>query len=135
MTRDEARALWIKQLRDPEAKKEKGALESPYDSNMRCCLGHACHALGAERKVRTAAGQDTILYEGAAAILPERIAVLLDITTMGSLVEETKIGKACISALTDMNDYTDMQPSDIADWLEANWYNMESYRLTKWEDE
>ena len=50
---DENRQKWLAVLRAPESSKAVGVLESRTDENSRCCLGHACHALGITRTVTT----------------------------------------------------------------------------------
>ena len=83
---EEYRAKWLAQLRDPKSKYWMAELESIDDPNKRCCLGHACHALGAiknvdyENEVRYTFGDDWDV-----AYLPPGIAKMLNITNDGKL--------------------------------------------------
>ena len=84
---DEYRAKWLTQLRDPESKLLIGELESIDDPNKRCCLGHACHALEAERTLDFT-GQEVYYSCGNdrdMAYLPLGIAEKLNITNNGKL--------------------------------------------------
>ena len=138
------RAAWLAQLRDPEAGKALGMLEDPNDPNQRCCLGHACHALGADRK----------LYDGkvwygkdlkSPSALPSGVMDALamwgrdgDFRASVSMADVRRIvgrparldegidddEKEWIQSLSALNDGTDLTPAEIADVIEANWENL-----------
>ena len=117
---DNNRRKWLSQLRDPESKKETGQLESLDDSNTRCCLGHACHALGIKRLVESYAHEQekVVTYDFQNTNLPYSACNMLNINVLGEFKKEVLVnGKYCQS-LTEINDFTDLTPKEIADLIE-----------------
>ena len=121
------RKLWLKQLRNPESTKAYRRLENWESPNERCCLGHACHALGIERVVR----QDwsemqagyicSVSYDEERSVLSNRVAEMLDITRMGQFRNSYRQDEDAVqvfTCLTDLNDQTDLEPHQIADIIE-----------------
>lgn len=112
----EARAVWLKTLRAPGAKKTTQRLESPKDTNARCCLGHACHALGVERKVVTEGFPGgyqgpLVRYGGEVLALPRSVAKQLDISPLGAFrrkvyVEGASNPNGGMNSLVGVNDDT-----------------------------
>ena len=126
--RDEAFKLWLEVLRDPKSEKTQGRLEDPDNAKARCCLGHACHALGEERYVKTSgAGYPSqapyiVMYAGDAGVLSEGAASLLGIQPDG-LLKESDGGVKGMYTLVDLNDDTNLTPAEIADVIECLWQN------------
>ena len=122
---EEYRAMWLAQLRDPESKLWTGELESIEDSNKRCCLGHACHALGAkknvdyENEVRYTFGDDWDV-----AYLPNGIAEKLNITVNGEFREPFRIEDYEACDLSYLNDSGLIDtPAQMADIIEEQFKN------------
>ena len=126
MKRDEARQKWLAQLRSPDAKKQIGMLENISIPNKRCCLGHACHALGSPRAI----DKNKVLYgkKKTYGTLPRELAVLLGITIAGHFektifldikptIQDVK-RPVSFDSLTEINDETDLTPSQISDVIE-----------------
>ena len=126
---DENRQKWLDQLRDPESKKARGMLEDSKDKNSRCCLGHACHALGIERDEDKK--YSVIYYDCEDTNLPFGARNALDIDGRGSFKEPVNITSVHHNSLTsvhedymtaydliDINDETDLTPQEIADVIE-----------------
>ena len=130
MNTDEARQKWLAQLRSPDAKKTTGKLEDFDDRRKRCCLGHACHALGESRRESISGHGKAVVqygYDRALYQLPDSAAELLDITTSGRFknaitVKHTVSGyegfSRLMTCLSDLNDDTTLTPSEIADVIE-----------------
>ena len=122
---DKYRAQWLAQLRSPEAKKTTGKLEDPDAPEKRCCLGHACHALGAKRTVERREAyehRDTVFYGekyGEASWLPLEVRQKLNISLKGSFRVPVPVDGITVNALSIVNDYTKLLPSEIADIIEA----------------
>ena len=118
------RNKWLAQLRDPESKKHYGELEDPSDSNARCCLGHACHALGIDRELQGDDDEIFVAYGGCLGNLPNEAARKLDIDIMGCFKNSIEI-RCCNSRgrlqvtkchnLTNVNDSTRLTPKEISD--------------------
>ena len=146
--RDEAFRLWLEVLRDPKSEKEKGRLENPDNPNARCCLGHACHALGAERRVvqhptsaMPASHDVRVEYGGAGehgeggqySVLPADVARVLKLTYEGSFkwdalpaddaLRYTVGAPFGLDSLASLNDKTNISPAELADVIEALWKN------------
>ena len=121
MTPEEARKTWFAFLREPGRKKHTGELESVLDNERRCCLGHACHVLGANR---TEICRDSSIYYGnQSGILPDSIAEMLDMDAEGCLYSSIDLdgdeeADGGIDTITALNDDTDLNPAQIADVLE-----------------
>ena len=128
---DENRRKWLAQLRDPESKKTTEKLESSIKSNERCCLGHACHALSADRE---AFADGIVYYDGEEGILPRSVEQKLNITHRGDFKEpitvrfmkrvDLPVGirpygtEIEANDLIEVNDFTDLTPKEIADVIE-----------------
>lgn len=119
MTQDEARAQWLTVLRDPKSKRNTGLLEDYDDQNKRCCLGHACHALGIERAFRPS---KLVCYgrgmESSLATLPWEAQQLLGITYDGRLRRGVMVQDFFYSNLATLNDDTKIEPAEMADIIE-----------------
>ena len=116
----ENRKIWLKQLRDPNAKKAIGALESSSCPDLRCCLGHACYALGIERKESSTrvfyGGKNEWKYTS----LPRPVSEMLGIDDFGLFKEPVLYKLKEYKSLADLNDKSDITPQKIADIIEAN---------------
>ena len=119
--------LWLAQLRHPDAGKFERALESSDNPNRRCCLGHACHALGIKmRPLKNCSFTD---YDGEHQVLSKSVQLMLGIDSLGSFkkripIDETRLtgnrhGIGDMNDLTDINDCSDYLPHEIADIIEA----------------
>ena len=127
---DENRRKWFGVLRDPESKKAVNKLESYTDKNARCCLGHACHALGIERKVMKFAN-GIIVYENKSDTLPFSVCNMLNIQNTGKFKKEVLVGDEPYWSLSRINDNTDLTPQEMADVIEDQFENdnlEEAYR-------
>ena len=128
---DEYRAMWLTQLRSPEAEQWTGELESLDEPKKRCCLGHACHALQAERSYT-----ENWVYYGSgrdmqSSTLPYSVAEKLNITPDGELFNCYVHGNDVYGALTIINDSGVFSLSEIADIIEegfkeGNFYTYDS---------
>ena len=120
MTTDEAWDLWLKQLRDPSAKKAIRQLESAKTGG-RCCLGHACFVLLPPQS-RETNQYDEVLYDGYKALFPPSLAKLLNVTRGVKFVHPIVISKdgdeVEVISITGINDGTDYTLFQIADILE-----------------
>ena len=125
---DEYRAKWLAQLRSPEAKKTTLKLENPKKPNNRCCLGHACHALGIQREVlesKNTVNGWMVHYGEQASYLPDEASLKLAILCNGEFVNEIKIdhihsyyANIEYKNLAQINDHTELTPAEIADIIE-----------------
>ena len=121
----ENRKKWLEQLRKPESEKTYSKLERYDNPNARCCLGHACHALGIEREEIKYYGEEHgVTYGNEHDVLPKEAAEMLDITLSGSIREEVRIDgfqngrPRYFVTLTTLNDKTELTPQQIADIIE-----------------
>ena len=117
---NEYRAMWLTQLRNPEAKQWTGELESLDEPEKRCCLGHACHALQAER---TVSKSFELVYYGSgrdqqSSTLPYSVAEKLNITHNGNMINGYVHGLDVYYELTKLNDSGVFSLSEIADIIE-----------------
>ena len=117
------REQWLEQLRNPESEKVTGMLEDPHCENARCCLGHACYALGIERE--ESVNQEYVYYDGEWEVLSGEVAEMLDITQNGNFVHDVNIADYFpeylpnkYMCLSDLNDRTSLKPQQIAVILE-----------------
>ena len=115
---DEYRRIWLAQLRSPEAKQWTGELESLVEPEKRCCLGHACHVLQAERSET-----DHWVYYGSgrdmqSSTLPYSVCEKLNILNDGEFINFYVHGTDDYSALTSLNDSGVFSLSEIADIIE-----------------
>ena len=137
------RKKWLAQLRHPDAMKARTELENYEDPRQRCCLGHACHALGIKRKERMTeftldgpTNTNVVFYDESTTYLPAKARKKLNLTYNGefrkpikvssSLAkywEETELFKAEFSNLAALNDLTPLGPNEIADVIEENFEN------------
>ena len=114
--RDEGFRLWLGVLRDPKSEKMCGALAHRFHTDQRCCLGHACHALGLPREQWDWRGG----YGGEHSYLPARVSELLDITQTGVFREPLLIDrlKARFETLAGLNDASNLSPAEMSNKLE-----------------
>lgn len=127
---DRAHARWHAALRESNARKHRGQLESIHASHCRCFLGHACHALGIRRWIGTVDDVEHVFYGSvpepwADSELPDEAARRLDITPLGDFSHPVPMrgrdGQPVqVSNVGQMNDDTEMTPAQAADWLTAN---------------
>ena len=117
---DENRQKWFKVLRDPESKKITNQLEDPEDPNARCCLGHACHALGIEREIELDPKKElyNVYYHGSNIVLPDIVSQMLNISNAGDFKKTIYVKNTPVSNLTQLNDTTSLTPSEIANVIE-----------------
>ena len=113
-TRAEAFDHWLLQLRHPDSLKHRGELEDSKNPNARCCLGHLCHALGIESYV----GQTRVYYQNNSTVLPEEVAELLDITTVGHMRKPVPYDDRVYYTLSKLNDESNIDTVGIADVIE-----------------
>ena len=116
------RQKWLDFLRGEGRRKAKGLLEkiAGYDKeNPRCCLGHACVALG----MKGVKDNTNMIYDGSSALLPLSAQIQLGISSDGSFKECVSVGSATYSSLSTINDCTDLSPADIADVIEEQFKN------------
>lgn len=116
------RQKWIDYLKRPETKKETHRLENPMDTDARCCLGHACYILGAERVER----HDRIEYFGNENYTPHQIVEELGLydrtgRIIGSSAFDnyTNFEEFSFYSLSVLNDMTDITPQKIGEYLES----------------
>ena len=125
---EEAWRLWLAFLREPGREKTEGKLEDVEHPEQRCCLGHACHVLGAERHADEHEGE--VLYDGREDEFTVPLAKLLNVTPTvyfrrpapvpkprSHTFEGTGVTVGFLSA-AKLNDDTDLTPAEIADVLE-----------------
>ena len=114
------RALWLATLRDPESLAHVGELESGGEPRARCCLGHACHALGAQRNEveRARYAPPRITYDGFSGQLPPSIAERLDISRNGAFVNPVALGDEHYGCLVTVNDRYRPTPRQMASIIE-----------------
>ena len=112
----ENRRKWIDHLKDPSTKKFGKLLESISDPEARCCLGHACHVLGAVRCVMAG----SVFYDGSRTVLSQYMVDQLGLHTNGGRSNDgSKLGKWNYSTLSVINDHTDANPQEIGAYLET----------------
>ena len=127
---NENRALWLEQLRRPESEKATGMLEDGEYENARCCLGHACYALGieCEEEAIEIGGvlHTRVYYDHNYEVLSDEVAEMLDIDPNGHFERAVEISDYYpdlvqyneFLCLSDLNDRTDLTPQQIADVIE-----------------
>ena len=117
----ENRKKWLTVLRDPESKKTRGVLESSEDENARCCLGHACHALGIPRIAPSDSGY--ILYHSESKSLPMYARRALMVSRCGVFKNSIVIDNKEFNNIAQVNDMTALTPQEIADVIEDQFDN------------
>lgn len=117
------RQKWAEFLMQPRRRKGTGQLDE--GNGERCCIGHACYLLGAERKVCVSG----YLYENERNIAPESIMQQLGMyDEIGGLPHESKewnspileeyvIDNVTIGSLAELNDNTTITPREIGAYL------------------
>ena len=118
---DENRQKWLAVLRDPKSKKALGVLESSKDPNARCCLGHACHALGLKRTEPSESRH--VHYDSKSQWLPISARRALKINPVGRFGKNVIINGKELSNLCQVNDWTSLTPQEIADVIEDQFDN------------
>ena len=124
------REKWLEKLRDPNSHKMKGRLESGNYPNYRCCMGHACSALGEERFAGEFDGEDheidaNVGYGDAENLYhwTEKVAHDLNVNYRGEFEKPLDIEGKAIESLDQLNDHTDLTTQQIADVIEENLIN------------
>lgn len=115
----ENRQKWIDFLREPERKKTKNVLESRYDHEARCCLGHAAHLFARDR---TVIENDVVLYEGSEINLSNDMTKMLGLYGREGHTEnpyKIHYGGKTYGALSSLNDQTDITPQEIGEILQG----------------
>ena len=139
---ENCRKKWLAQLRHPDAMKARTELERHDIPNARCCLGHACHALGLKRKVRKAelnldgvVGKSVVFYGDSTTYLPIEARKKLNLTYNGRFLKPIKVRdvpgiylaenyeKKEYWNLAEINDATPLGPREMADIIEENFEN------------
>lgn len=116
-TRSEIRAnrqRWIDFLMAPEREKARGSLEYADFPEQRCCLGHACAVLGAER----IAAPGVVEYEGEDAYAPESIVDALGLWDKHGSV---RMGTEQLSFEPNPRGYNSL--ADINDGYDGSFYS------------
>ena len=115
---NEARQKWLAVLRDPNSKKAYRVLEDYNEPSKRCCLGHACYALSANRT--TLKTKQLVGYEGQFGYLPAVMGTQLNITADGAFKRAINCEPypQTFMSLADINDGTHLEPAEIADIIE-----------------
>ena len=123
---NENRDLWLEQLHSPESEKAVSMLEDGEYENARCCLGHACYALGIEREVEQLSFggvlHTRVYYDHDHEVLSEDVAQMLDITPNGDFINAVDIAEYYpdlvlyneFLCLSELNDRTELDPQQIA---------------------
>ena len=115
---NENRQKWFAVLRAPESSKAVGVLESRTDENSRCCLGHACHALGIARTVPNESAPEYVRYDSESKWLPPAARRALRINANGNFKRSIEINDTVLNSLSQVNDRTELSPAEIADVIE-----------------
>ena len=117
MTKDAAWEKWLAKLRDPDSKQFFHKLESFYNPEERCCLGHACHVLISH--LRTAHDDSSYVeYDGAEEGLPPSVAKMLDVSSLVIFREQVFTQHGYFNSAAALNDSTKFSLNEIADILE-----------------
>ena len=140
---ENCRKKWLAQLRHPDAMKARTELENYEDPRQRCCLGHACHALGVKRKVRQAevnlegvVSVSVVFYGESTTYLPWEARKKLNLTYNGAFRKPIQLSGLItkywaddeldykdFKNLAEINDVTPLGPSEMADIIEENFEN------------
>ena len=123
---DEYRAMWLAQLRDPESECWIGELENIDDPNKRCCLGHACHALQAQREEDWESKEIIYRFGGDydVSYLPRGIAEKLNISIHGKFRKSVIFRTVKAPDISCLNDSGLISsPAKIADIIEEQFKN------------
>ena len=126
--------IWLRALRDPDAQKHCGSLEDYDNPKARCCLGHACAALGLKRAddqwIQDNYGEKTVLYgvdrgDYDETCLPKSLSKRLNISPGGGFIKKIEIegqnengAPILFDSLVHVNDDTDLTLAQIADLIE-----------------
>lgn len=115
----ENRKKWIAFLRDPARKKVITELESKYDPERRCCLGHGCACL--IPGLRDVKESGFVTYENEGFYAPSAFMDSVGLFGDGGQIYGGGVYfKVWVfNSLSEANDETEMTPVDIADFLEA----------------
>lgn len=126
ITREEVlanRLKWAKYLQSDEAMKQMGYLENGDLPNYRCCLGHACHALGISRTVNSVG---SVRYGNEHGVAPGELMYLVGLDSSSGLPYG---GAGCLSyrdregcsyeSLVEINDGSNATPKQIGAYLES----------------
>lgn len=112
------RRKWIGGMKLPTTVKGRGHLVEDPKTGARCCLGHACHILGAEYD------DNLRSYDGRIDYAPPSIVEALGLwTSTGSVGDDTFSleGPAGdrYNNLAELNDHTSITPQEIGAYLET----------------
>lgn len=110
----ENRRKWIDFLKQPDTKKGLGTLVSPDNHEARCCLGHACHVLGAEFDPHRRT------YDLARHVAPSSVMEALGLwSDVGGLNDSSARLPGGLNSLAGLNDDTSFTPPEIGAYLET----------------
>ena len=134
---NEAWEKWMAFLREEGREKAYGMLEDHDSPERRCCIGHGCVAVGANRSIEpNEHGNDHVLYEGQSACFATSMCKLFNCSPCVDFKERVKIDAMYVNTenlesfakndflFTDaaqLNDNTTLRPGQIADILEREW--------------
>lgn len=129
------RRTWIDFLKEPERQKGFGRLEHVSNSEQRCCLGHACFILGAERSLRHEDDMtgNVVTYNSQSLYPDEKIWKALGLKDHSGRIfgpvanlKEASVTFTSSKGLTynfdrlaDLNDDTRITPQEIGEFLES----------------
>lgn len=115
------RRKWIDYLKEPTTQKHVGSLESPTNSDSRCCLGHACHVLIPDGR-DSSSRNGLVYYDNQTSYAPLGVQIMLGLwSPAGSLFMNDTInfhGHQLVS-LAGMNDTTNLTSQQIGEYLET----------------
>ena len=118
------RQKWIDYLQEPERKKTKNELESFYDNEARCCLGHAEFLFNSDRSCI----EEMVYYGESEVNLSEETMNLLgmyynegEIFNSGHypITSYLKYEDKQFRSLSILNDCTDITPQEIGKLLQG----------------
>lgn len=129
----ENRKKWLEFLRVPGRRKVKGFLD--IGNGQRCCLGHACKALGMKWEgekhydVTTHPYEGniprsflTFFYDNEETEAPQKVIDSLGLRdSYGGLSETVMLNEYPIADLVTLNDDTNLRPREIADFIEKHY--------------
>ena len=125
---------WMKQLRDPEAKPFYMTLENQKNSNERCCLGHACHALIPEKREGPTSEDPHVKYDGSSVFMPDSVARMLNTTNGVSFYRKVRSRGVDADCAQKLNDSKRFSLPEIAYILERERKagNIRSFKDSDW---
>lgn len=123
----ENRKKWLEYLRAPGRRKARGYLD--IGNGKRCCLGHACKALGMKSEDKQIYDSLTkgesfhsYFYDSEETVAPQKVIDSLGLRdSFGSLSETVMLNDYSIANLVTLNDDTNLRPREIADFIEKHY--------------